>query len=655
MAVELKTAKAFESLKGSPAHNSDHPRPCLDGVEAGVLYLTSSSFKKMKAISQRPGPGGSRVIKKRSSNPRLGDGLTSVLAAISDTQSQSHPPALDLSCHDLSGSSYLKSERPAHDTPESACADVTSTSYQSDVHSHIDGLALPSYIRSQEMDIDLGNNEQPLLSGNDTASDDETAVDPLYSSSTSSTPVATAETTPSSGFAHTAPGIFSPHTPDFKVNLTPINKRNVIHPTQQSLPHLANNLEDSVDMSSSAPDMSSTVLVDGQLVTDVDSLRDIVKGFLISVTRPASGSSNDTCQQPTSASKPFWSPERIVEFYNSGKITLERAGMTAKSHGFTKLYAALLGGQGPSLEVDQSILQTEKVVEFQSLNMTTSTTSEPSSSVAYQEAIHVYNDAMWQTFENKLRKHSLRDHAHDSVRPLHIFVDMSNIFIGFLDSWKISQNIPLSRNIRAPKLNFKILTSILERNRAVGKKVLAGSVPTVSDKSRWPGHFVEAHAQGYKMNVLNRVQKLAPIRAGRRRKLSPPGPHAGQSDSVTSGDESTEDQVAMGYETKNGEQGVDEILHLNMMDSVVDYMQNPATMVLATGDAAQAEFSDGFLQYAIRALENGWNLELVTWKRAISSAWKRQDLSKKYGRRFRIIYLDEFLDALNADVCRALA
>ncbi|KAI1262023.1 hypothetical protein F5Y18DRAFT_430524 [Xylariaceae sp. FL1019] len=670
MAVELETKEAFAPLRVSPAHDSDHPRACLVGNEAGVLYLTSSS-RKMKAVSQRPGPNGSRVIKKRSSIPHLGDGLTAVLATINDSQSQRFAPplsaltdpvlkqavhtcVLDLSPPDLYGFPHLQSRRPAQNTPGSGCADVTSTCNLTDVDNQIAGLALSGHNGSKEKDVHLGDNELPLLSGNDVASDDETSIEPLFSSPTRYSAAATAETTPSSGFAHTAPGAFSSHTTDAKVNLPSFNKRNVVHASQQVLPQLADNLAASVDMSSFNQDMLSAGLVEDQHNTDVDSLRYIVEGFLTSVTGPANEALNDICHQVPSASKPLWTKEKVVELCNSGDITLERAGMTGKRQDYTQLYSALQGGQGASVEVGQSILQPEREVEFQSLNRTTSTNPSLSPSVAYQEAICAYDNAVWQAFENKCRNHSARDHVGDPVRPLHIFVDMSNIFIGFCDSWKISQNIPVFRNIRAPKFNFRILTCILERSRAVDKRVLAGSVPTAGDKSRWPGHFVEAHAQGYKMNVLNRVQKLAPIKAGRRRKQSPPGPLAGQSDSVTSGDESTENPGTMGYETKNGEQGVDEILHLNMMDSVVDYMQSPATMVLATGDAAQAEFSDGFLQYAIRALENGWNLELVTWKRAISSAWKRQQLSKKYGRRFRIIYLDEFLDELNADVCFAL-
>lgn len=124
---------------------------------------------------------------------------------------------------------------------------------------------------------------------------------------------------------------------------------------------------------------------------------------------------------------------------------------------------------------------------------------------------------------------------------------------------------------------------------------------------------------------------------------------------MTSGDESSEDTTRASYETRNGEQGVDEILHLNMMNSILDDMQEPGYMVLATGDAAQAEFSEGFLEYANRALSQGWNLELVTWKSTISSAWMNPAFRSKHGEHFRIIYLDDFLEELNADLRPSLA
>jgi hypothetical protein len=62
-------------------------RPYL-GTEVDVVSIpsnpkvanaqTASSGVKMKGLPQRPGPSGSRVIKKKVTVPRLGDGLLGI-------------------------------------------------------------------------------------------------------------------------------------------------------------------------------------------------------------------------------------------------------------------------------------------------------------------------------------------------------------------------------------------------------------------------------------------------------------------------------------------------------------------------------------------------------------------------------------------------
>ncbi len=83
-----------------------------------------------------------------------------------------------------------------------------------------------------------------------------------------------------------------------------------------------------------------------------------------------------------------------------------------------------------------------------------------------------------------------------------------------------------------------------------------------------------------------------------------------------------------------------------MMHSIIDN-EEPGTMVLATGDAAQAQFSDGFKQHATRALRVGWKVEVVSWNRTISSAWSDPGFLAEYGGQFRIIELDEFIEELH--------
>ena len=65
-------------------------------------------------------------------------------------------------------------------------------------------------------------------------------------------------------------------------------------------------------------------------------------------------------------------------------------------------------------------------------------------------------------------------------------------------------------------------------------------------------------------------------------------------------------------------------------------------MVVATGDGAQAEYSDGFLAHVERALKKGWCVELVSWKQQLSSGYKNQVFRAKWGDKFKVIVLDDF-------------
>jgi hypothetical protein len=90
---------------------------------------------------------------------------------------------------------------------------------------------------------------------------------------------------------------------------------------------------------------------------------------------------------------------------------------------------------------------------------------------------------------------------------------------------------------------------------------------------------------------------------------------------------------------------VDEILHLKILESLVD-TDEPATIVLATGDAAEAEFSGGFMKMVERALQRGWNVELVSFSQVTSFAYRRKEFRAKWGKQFRFIALEEFNEEL---------
>ena len=93
------------------------------------------------------------------------------------------------------------------------------------------------------------------------------------------------------------------------------------------------------------------------------------------------------------------------------------------------------------------------------------------------------------------------------------------------------------------------------------------------------------------------------------------------------------------------EQAVDEILHLKILESVVD-ANEPSTIVLATGDAAEAEYSQGFLKMVERALGKGWKVEVVSFRKNISGSYRKKEFRDRWGSHFKIIELDDFVQEL---------
>ena len=226
--------------------------------------------------------------------------------------------------------------------------------------------------------------------------------------------------------------------------------------------------------------------------------------------------------------------------------------------------------------------------------------------------------------------------------PIHIFVDLSNIIIGFYDSMKIKRGIPVQKRVNAPAFSFENFDALVTRSRKVEKRVVAGSLSSVthSNRKKWPSYLFEAENLDYEMNILQRVPK--PVTPALNRKKG----RGALRDADTSGhDTSSGDDVVIMGPMKQGEQGVDELLHLKILQSALD---NPScgTIVLATGDAAQAEYSDGFKKNIERVLGFGWNIELYGWGRNISLQWRDPQFTNKWGSKFRIIELDDFCEEL---------
>ncbi|AEO60257.1 hypothetical protein MYCTH_2309349 [Thermothelomyces thermophilus ATCC 42464] len=223
--------------------------------------------------------------------------------------------------------------------------------------------------------------------------------------------------------------------------------------------------------------------------------------------------------------------------------------------------------------------------------------------------------------------------------PIHIFIDLSNIIIGFYDSMKESRGLSINKRVMAPAFSFKNFDTILTRDRNVAKRIVAGSL-TNSYNKRWPGYMIQAQELKYEMNILERVPK--PASSPVRKRKPKAGPR--DADASTSGHDTSGEECFFGP-MKHGEQGVDELLHLKILQSAMD-TPSPATMVLATGDAASAQYSDGFKKNIERVLALGWNIELYGWSRNISSAWREPDFAEKWEHQFKIIELDEFCEEL---------
>ncbi|QIW95996.1 hypothetical protein AMS68_001514 [Peltaster fructicola] len=248
---------------------------------------------------------------------------------------------------------------------------------------------------------------------------------------------------------------------------------------------------------------------------------------------------------------------------------------------------------------------------------------------------------------------------------IHVFVDASNIFIGFNDQLKKSRGIPLTARVPPVSLSFDGLALLMERRRPVAKRVLAGSTPHIPA-------FDKAKAVGYECNILEKVYKARELterqiyfrdvdrrhygraKAARSSHGSAGLPSTSPSNGYLSGTDDHNGTMSGSETTTAGpqyapakmiEQGVDEILHLKIAHSVMDY-QKPATMVLATGDAAQAEYSDGFMAMVERALKQGWKVELVSWSKNISSMYLQTSFRQRWGDHFRVIFLDDYAEEL---------
>jgi hypothetical protein len=271
-------------------------------------------------------------------------------------------------------------------------------------------------------------------------------------------------------------------------------------------------------------------------------------------------------------------------------------------------------------------------------------------------------DKHWALFLRLLNEHPkerpylvspmpMVNHSNDPTGA-HVFIDASNIFIGFNDQLKRERGIPTHWHTGNANISFDALALLMERRRPVAKRVLVGSFPEVPA-------FTTARKIGYEVNLLDKVYKAKELterqiyfkeqdalRNSKRNGAKAPAPPAKRSPSFGSSETTAgKDREPQFAPAKMIEQGVDEILHLKILESVVDN-DEPATMIIATGDAAQAEYSDGFMAMVLRALKKGWKVELVSWSANISKMYLRREFRDQWGENFKTVFLDDFAEEL---------
>ncbi|KAG6004332.1 hypothetical protein E4U21_001145 [Claviceps maximensis] len=219
-----------------------------------------------------------------------------------------------------------------------------------------------------------------------------------------------------------------------------------------------------------------------------------------------------------------------------------------------------------------------------------------------------------------------------ALNGIHIFLDMSNINISFQHALRQKYSLgEHSRFFPLPQLNLQFLTEILVRNRRT--LTLNAGCSVLPDRHE-PRFIQELRKLGYRVDL--RERRLVAEAKGPMNSLSTKRRSGGSSDRI----------AALHTVARFMEDLVDETLQTRIAESVMEYFESPGTLVLATGDAQPAKYSDGFFTYAERALRMGWHVEVVSWNLSLSSRWRKSDLTEKWGHRFRLIRLDDFLDEL---------
>lgn len=208
---------------------------------------------------------------------------------------------------------------------------------------------------------------------------------------------------------------------------------------------------------------------------------------------------------------------------------------------------------------------------------------------------------------------------------IHIFLDMSNIHISFLNTIKEKLQLPAAARFpKNPHLNLRRLTKLVTRTRHASTLVAGCSVHP--DRPE-PAFVEELRKYDYRVDVRERKAVSPDHQTG----VSPSKRHRSPRD------------------IRYVEDLVDETLQTRIGETFMKSGHKKATLVLVTGDAKPAPYADGFYKCATRALDWGWNVEVVTWSTSCSSMWKELAAEEADDNRFRLINLDHYLKYLWTD------
>lgn len=213
----------------------------------------------------------------------------------------------------------------------------------------------------------------------------------------------------------------------------------------------------------------------------------------------------------------------------------------------------------------------------------------------------------------------------------------SNVLYGLLAHLYPSSATSLPpRHLRT--ISLPLMSLLLRRGRATppGTLHLVASSPLKQDLD-------PVVRLGFEVSVLKRVELCAnEVEDPDAMKLTPK-----LMERLPSGD-----GVVAGGLKRFKEQGVDEILHLKILQTLNNHELGgeggkKRTIVLATGDAKGGQFNkDGFLGAVKEALKRGWSVELWSWSDGLSRAWKEVSRRERWGERFSIHLFDEWAEQL---------